>query len=299
MLKRTILKNLILLLLLLSLVAFSGCVTNCMSGIFILDKTLINTDSPYSSDEKFKVHFIDVLQGDSILINLPDGKNMLIDAGPVSTSSKVIEYINSQNITKLDYVIGTHPHSDHIGGFSPIINDFDIGKLYMPKVSHTTKTYLDLLDTIENKGLTVNTAKKGVTILNEDGVEITILSPVQELYNDLNNYSAVIKLKYDETSFLFMGDAEQLIEEELLGDIKADVLKVGHHGSDTSTSEQFLKAVSPEYAVICVGINQYGQPSSDILNRLKAYNIKVYRTDKNGNIIISSNGKEIKLRSEN
>ncbi len=238
-----------------------------------------------------KVHFIDVGQGDSTFIEFPNGETMLIDAGEWTEAEKVIDYINKCGANKIDYLIVTHPHSDHIGGLSYVINEFETGKMYMPKVSHQTKTFENLLDAIEENDLPVFSAKEGVVICENEQLKIQIIAPVSDGYESLNDYSAVIRLDYGETSFLFMGDAEQISENEIEADVNVDVYKVGHHGSKTSSSKEFLYRVMPEIAVISVGEdNDYGHPSKPVLTRLNEIGAKILRTDECGDIVIQSDG---------
>lgn len=245
------------------------------------------------------VHFIDVGQGDSVFIELPNGETMLIDAGEWTAAEDVIEYIKESEAKKIDYLIGTHPHSDHIGGLADVVNEFAIGKAYMPKVSNSTKTFERLLDAIEENNVDVYTAKAGVNIYEDDEMVIEIVAPVSSGYESLNDYSAVIRLIYGKTSFLFMGDAETFSENEIKGNINSDVLKVGHHGSKTSSSKEFLQRVMPQIAVISVGEdNDYGHPSKTVLNRLEDIGAKTLRTDEYGDIIIQSDGNNITLVSE-
>lgn len=247
--------------------------------------------------EDLKVHFLDVGQGDSIFIELPTNETILIDASIKDASDKIINYLKEENVSKIDYVFATHPHSDHIGGMSAVIKAFDIGQIYMPKAVTTTKTYENLLLTIKDKNLKIKTAKTGNTIIDTDDLKLVVLAPNQDSYESLNNYSIVLKLTYKEKSFLFMGDAENLSEKEITGDVEADALKVGHHGSRTSTSQAFLNKVNPSYAVISVGLNNdYKHPHQEVIDCLEKKNIKIYRTDQNGDIIFTTDGYNIDVK---
>lgn len=245
-----------------------------------------------------KVHFIDVGQGDSQLIQTPTGENMLIDAGTNASTSSLLNYLKSQGVKKINYLILTHPHEDHIGGADAIINTFDIGQIYMPKVSTTTKTFNDVLTAIKNKGLSASQPAPG-TNFKLGQSKCVALGPINSKSDDLNTYSIIIKLTYGNKKFLFTGDAQAINEEDIINkgyDVSADVLKVGHHGSLTSTSDVFLKAVSPVCAVISVGKgNDYGHPHKDILQKLNKTNIDIYRTDESGTIIITSDGNKINV----
>lgn len=244
-----------------------------------------------------KVHFLDVGQGDSIFIQLPDGRNMLVDAGPRESEDMVINYLRERAVEKIDFVVGTHPHEDHIGSLDTVIKNFEIGEVFMPKVTTNTRTFRELLLAIQDKGLNIKTAKAGVSIMENGGLKAKLLAPYGTSYESLNNYSAVILLKYGDIAFLLTGDAEGISEKEILSDrtdIKAQVLKVGHHGSNSSTSSDFLKAVSPEYAVISVGAgNDYHHPHPVILNRLEKSGVITLRTDQNGTIVFETDGKTI------
>ncbi len=243
------------------------------------------------------VHFIDVGQADSILITMKDAA-MLIDAGNNEDSQLVVDYIKGRGITTLDYVIATHPHEDHIGGMDAVINAFEVKSIIMPRVESTTKTFEDVLEAISNKGLKVTPPVPGTKYpLGE--AEFTILAPNSEAYEDTNDYSVVIKLQYGATSFLFTGDAGFESEEEMLEkgyDLRADLLKVAHHGSRYSTSMEFLEAVQPKIAVISVGEdNDYGHPAPETIQRLRQAGAKIYRTDESGTIIATSDGKAIRM----
>lgn len=250
------------------------------------------------SQDNLLVHYIDVGQGDSILVQV-NNKNLLIDAGPKDSQDKLMDYLKSQRIQNLDYVITTHPHEDHIGGMAEIIKNFNIGKFYAPKVTSNTKTFQNMMSELKNKNLKVRVIKAGMgnDINLGENTKVEVFSPVSEKYSDLNDYSPIMKITYGKTSFLFTGDAGKLVEKEVLQkgyDVKADVLKLGHHGSTTSTGKDFLSRVNPKTGVISVGVNNdYGHPHKETLQLLQQANIKVYRTDKDGTIVLSSNGVKI------
>lgn len=247
------------------------------------------------NDGKLVVHFLDVGQGDSEFIELPNGQCMLIDASVSSYGDKIVETIEGCGYTEIDYLVATHPHADHIGGMTDVVESFEIGEIYMPKATSTSKTFEGLLTAISDKGLQINTANTGVTIYSDSDVQIDILAPVSESYDDTNNYSAVVKITYGSNSFLFTGDAEKLSENEMLDycydELSSGVLKVGHHGSDTSSSDEFLQVVNPKYAVISCGAdNSYGHPHTETINKFKDMGIDYYRTDINGTVTISCDG---------
>ena len=284
-------------LMLFVLVGVSGCT---QLDFNIPSSSALENDKNFvASDDKIISHYIDVGQGDASLIELSNGEVMLIDAGLASSSQKIIEYIKSLGYDRIDYVIATHPHADHIGGMAEVIKAFDIGTIYMPKAVSTSKTYENLLETIKEKGLHVKTGKAGVSVLQDENLTIDMLAPNQDKYSSLNNYSIVLKITYGNTSFLYTGDAEELSEKEITGDVKADVLKVGHHGSDSSSSDEFLKRVNPKYAIISVGKdNSYDHPSSSTIHKLEKYTNYIYRTDLNGTITVTSDGENIDVKVE-
>lgn len=237
-------------------------------------------------------HFIDVGQGDCEFIELPNNETMLIDAGDSGSGPEIIAYIKNLGYDTINYLVATHPHADHIGGMSYVIKNLNIVHMYMPKKSTNTKTFENLLQTILDMNISVEKAESGTEILNTGNLKIGILAPDSETYKNLNNYSAVIKMDYKNTSFLFMGDAEKETEVKLQDEeVQADVLKVGHHGSDTSSTAAFLEKVSPKYAIISCGKNnRYGHPDSITLQNLESVGSIILRTDLDGTIIIRSDG---------
>ncbi len=252
-----------------------------------------------TNNDLLKVHYLDVGQGDSIFIELPNNETMLIDAAESYQSEKIINYLKNLNYQKIDYVIGTHPHTDHIGGLKDIINTFEIGKIYMPKVVSTTKTYESLLMAIKDKNLKINTAKSGTSIIDTDALKINILAPNNSTYTELNNYSVVTKITYGTTKFLFMGDAEKLSENEIKENVTADVIKIGHHGSNTSSSINFIKKVNAKYGIISVGLNnKYNLPKEETITNWENSGTKIYLTSINGTIRAISDGTNIKIESE-
>lgn len=283
-----------ILIVLLFIMGVSGC-----ANVDLDSPTSSEKDKTFvASEDELVAHFIDVGQGDSSFIELPNGDTMLIDAGTASYGDDIIEYIESLGYQDIDYVVATHPHADHIGGMAEVIDAFDIETVYMPKAVSTSKTYENLLETIQDKGLSIHTGRAGVEVLNTDDLTILMFAPVQEEYSNLNNYSIVLKITYGDTSFLYTGDAEDSLDE-ITGDIKADVLKVGHHGSDTSTTSDFLARVNPSYAVISVGEgNSYGHPALSTIELLEGYTSNIYRTDLNGTVVISSDGVNINVDTE-
>lgn len=258
-----------------------------------------SNSSNVSVSGQLKVHYINVGQADSILIQ-QGSSTMLIDAGNNGDSETVKNYLSNQGITKLDYVIGTHPHEDHIGGLDYVINSFQIGNIYMPKATSTTKTFTDVVSAIKSKGMQIATPVPGDSF-KLGQADCKILAPNSSSYEDLNNFSVVIKVTFGNNTFMFDGDAEKVSETEIVNkgfDVKADVLKVGHHGSGTSTSDEFLKKVNPKYAVISCGVNNdYGHPHKETMKRLKDSGITVYRTDESGTIICTSDGNNISFNS--
>lgn len=274
-------------------------IAGCEQDLSLLNAIFTEEYQQIAYDGKLHIYYLDVDQADSTFILLPNGENMLIDAGTKESGEDIVNVLDSLGVNTIDYLVGTHPHADHIGGMQQVVESFDIGEIYMPKASSNIKSYKNLLQTIKEKRYTITTAKAGVKILSEGNLTATIVAPNSSEYDDLNNYSAVIKLTFGMTSFVFTGDAEKLSEDEIRTNIKCDVLKVGHHGSNTSTSKNFLKKTEPTYAVISCGAgNDYGHPHKEVLKRLENARVTVYRTDLNGTVEAISDGYNITFNSE-
>lgn len=296
---------LVLLLLsgvLLSFLDYYGVLTYTQITQFLglSDKAVVAID-----DAKLSVHSIDVGQGDSTLI-VAGSTTVLIDAGEADEARSVIEYLNKYGIKRIDYVIATHPHSDHIGGIPDVMYAVPVGKIIMPRLPDelvpVTSSYNNLLRAISKNGLRATRAVPGdVYPLGADAY-LEIIAPIREDYEEINNYSVVCRITCGEVSFLFMGDAEKAVENDIIesgADISADFLKVGHHGSTTSTRQPLLDAVRPEYAVIyCGSDNTYNHPAEKTLFRLRDNGIKIYRTDSQGNIIFKTDGISISAEVE-
>ncbi len=300
--KKIILK-LILVLLIIILGYFSGLNKNENINNINTENNIsenVNKESNING-KSFEIHFIDVGQGDCILIK-NNNEYALIDAGNNEYGDIVVKYLKNQNIENLKYIFATHGDSDHIGGLDVVINELDFDKIFYPKQVKTTQTFIEFAQAIKNKNKQIDEPViDNVMYLGEDA-KITILSPEKKEYEESNNYSIVLKLDYYNNSFIFMGDAERDIENYLLNkniDLKCDLIKLGHHGSNSSSTYNFIKKVNPEYAVITVGLNnEYNHPSQKVLNRLNNLDIDIYRTDESGNIIVKSDGTNISIEKE-
>lgn len=270
------------------------------------DSSAQQAAAPLQAEGETLVYYLDVGQGDSELIQLSNGKNILIDAGTRSTAEELVSYLENLGVQKIDYLIATHPHEDHIGGMTDVVQNFEIGSIYMPKIADsqipTTKVYENLLMAIDEKGLSITAAQAGSVIFEEAGARMEILAPNSQEYSDLNSYSIVTKLTVGEKAFLFTGDAEADSEEEMLDlgySVDADVLKLGHHGSSTSNSMAFLEAVSPQTAIVSCGAgNDYGHPHQEVMDRLAQLNVTVYRTDTQGSILARCDGSSITFETD-
>ena len=261
----------------------------------ILGSNVNPSDIPENSN--FEVHFIDVGQADSALIEC-DGETMMIDGGNVADSNVVAAYLKKEDVTELNYVVWSHAHEDHVGGLSGALSVTKADNIYAPKTEANTKAYKNFKKKAEEQNVEIKHPNVGDEIqLGSSTVEF--LGPVDENGKDLNSTSIVLKITYGNTSFLFTGDAESDEEEEILNsgaDLKSTVLKVGHHGSRTSTSYPFLREVMPQYAVISVEKgNSYGHPNEETLSKLSDAGVEVYRTDESGDIVMTSDGNSINV----
>lgn len=249
------------------------------------------------------ITYLNVGQGDSELIQV-NGKNMLIDAGTNAGAQDLVKDLKNRGIKTIDIAIATHPHEDHIGGMDEVLENFDVKSFYAPKVAHTTKTYENMLKAVKNEGLKIKQIKEGTDIDLGKNTKVEVYSPIKTNYEELNDYSPIMKISYGNNSFMFTGDAETPVEQEVLNEhknLKADVLKLGHHGSHSSTSEPFLKAVDPSIAIVSCGKdNKYGHPHKETMSNLKKAGVTVYETFRDGDITITSNGEklDVKLHSE-
>lgn len=257
------------------------------------------------TSQPLQVYYLDVGQGDSELIRIPSETgyfNMLIDTGEYPYADALTQYLKNLGVERIDALVCSHPHTDHMGCMARIIQRFEIGGIYMPLLPEdktpTTTAYEKLLDAAMDKGLTITRLQEDTAIESPAGSQFQVMSPrVDADWEGANNYSAVIRLVYGETSFLFTGDAEEESEEIILEDgylLRSDVLKCGHHGSSSSTSDEFLLAVDPEFAVIsCETGNRYGHPHRETIKKLNDAKITTYRTDQDGTVLAQSDGTHI------
>ncbi len=258
-----------------------------------------NTTSGYennSSSSEVLVYFIDVGQADAIYIK--DGNsNMMIDAGNNADGKLLVKYLQSLNVKNFKYVVGTHAHEDHIGGMDDIINNFKIDNFYMPEAISTSKTFEDVLDALDKNKVTFQTPKIGDKFTLEN-TNFEVLSIGNDT-SDLNDTSLVLKMNYNNTCVLFMGDASSNVEKNLLNkDIDCQVLKAGHHGSRYSSSDEFIKKVNPTYGIIMVGKdNKYGHPTKKALDILNKYKVTIHRTDEEGTIVMHLKGNDISFEN--
>ncbi len=259
-----------------------------------------DTSAAPNSESKLIVHFLDVGQGDSIFIELPNGKTMLVDAGENYHGQGIIDYVQTIGYQKLDYVVATHPHEDHIGSMPYIVRYFEIGSIYMPDVTANTATFESLLKAIKAKGLRVKNGRTGVHIIKDGELTADIIAPDKPDESNLNNSSIVLLLTFGNVSYLLTGDAETKELNAIRADMHATVLKAGHHGSKTSTTQTLLKKISPSVTVISCGKNNdYGHPHAEVLKMLKSVNSSVYRTDRDQTVIVATDGSSLTVSTGN
>lgn len=256
-----------------------------------------------------KIWYLDVGQADSMLLQLPNGNEwdyVLIDAGTGQTEEALVSWLQEQGVTDITAVIATHPHEDHIGGMDAVLEAIPVESLYMPEVKEsltpTTRCYEQMLDAAEAQQVQAVKGQSGVTVYEEDGVKLELVGPEpQKEYDDLNEYSLVAKLTVGGKSFLFTGDSSEQAEADMIEageDLKADVLKIGHHGSSTATTKAFLQAVNPQVAVISCGKdNSYGHPHEETMQRLQEKAMTIYRTDEDGTILATCDGTSIEWQT--
>lgn len=258
----------------------------------------LQLDAQLPEGSSFQVHFIDVGQADAALV-LCDGKAMLIDGGNAPDSDLIYTYLKKHAITHLDYIISTHAHEDHVGGLSGALQYATVGTAYSPVTTYDSKAFENFKTALANRGTEITVPSVG-TNFQLGSASCKILAVNTET-NNTNNTSIVLRIEYGQTSFLFTADAESLVEQVLADsnfNLKSTVLKVGHHGSNSSTSYVFLRKIMPEYAVISVGKgNTYGHPTDDVLSRLRDADVALYRTDMHGDIICSSDGKTVSFQT--
>ncbi len=276
----------------LFLVALAGAGYLWLYGFFNMEDIAVYDDSMPG------IFFLDVGQADSILVKSPTGEHMLIDAGKNDGANDLVKMLKDYGVDDIDYLILTHPHEDHVGGADTVFEHFEVKNVISPDIGADSKTWRDVVDAIEAEGCMDITASVGATYTLFEGCKFEILGPV-DADTDLNNASIVLRLDYYESSFLFTGDAEKEAEEAILARVgkeklDVDVLKSGHHGSSTSSSEEFLSAVTPNYAVISCGKdNSYGHPHEETLEKYSSRGIITYRTDKEGTVILQSDGESL------
>ena len=255
---------------------------------------------PVGDGEYIEIHIIDVGQGDSILIRTAGG-DMLIDSGPSSAEDELKAYLTEMQVDDIEYAVFTHPDSDHIGNADMILTDYTVSNVIMPDHSKDTQVYNRMMDALDASGATLIFSEPDMTF-TMGSMTVTILAPIEDKYSSTNDYSVVMRLDFGETSFMMTGDAEETSEEDILAKyatsfLDCDVLKVGHHGSDTSSSQAFLDAVTPEIALISVGEgNKFGHPYASTIQKLTVMSAEIYRTDEWGDIVLMSDGTDITVQ---
>lgn len=270
-----------------------------LAGVYIMDHMPEEPPMDIPEGSNFEIRFLDVGQADSALV-ICDGKTMLIDGGNVEDSGYIYSSLQSAGITHLDYVVCTHAHEDHVGGLSAALNACTVGAVYCSVDEYSTKCFRDFVDYTHQQGKEITIPIAGDSF-DLGSSRVTILGPLWD-YEETNDQSIVLRIVYGDTSFMFTGDAEKTAEADILAEgvnVRSTVLKVGHHGSDTSSGQPWLDAVDPDYAVISVGQdNDYGHPHDEVMERLEALDIPIYRTDTMGMIVCTSDGETVTFYTE-
>jgi beta-lactamase superfamily II metal-dependent hydrolase len=255
-----------------------------------------------AENDVMRIHFLNVGQADCLLLQTSGGKNVLIDSGDHRHAGKVLSYLQRNDVDTIDILIATHPHHDHIGAMHELLDELTVHSLYMPALSHRTKTYKRLKEAVAENETTLFQAKAGQTIRLTPTVKIDVLAPLGNKYRDRNDYSLVLRVTHGENVFLLMADAGKKSERELVEegyDLRADVVKIGHHGAATATTSAFLKKVKPQFAVISAGDRLgSGFPSRKVIGKLERMDVTVYRTDVRGAIVAESDGSVITIYTE-
>ncbi|MDW7671289.1 MAG: ComEC/Rec2 family competence protein [Bacillota bacterium] len=272
--------SLLLVLVLLWLSAATGCTS-------------------HSQPDQLSLHMIDVGQGDSLLVITPEGSNILIDAGDPTQGERVVAYLKRQGVARIDHLVVSHPHGDHIGGLDAVLNTFPVSYVYMPPVVHTSQLFENLLRLIADKNIPLHLIRETTMLFEEETANAAILSTDYDYGDHFNNWSLMVRVSHGEQVFLMTGDAEAEAEDRMLAAfpsalLQANVLKAGHHGSASSSTDAFLDTVRPEVVLISSGIgNLHGHPHPTVLERLADRNIWIYRTDQQGSVVVYSDGKRV------
>ncbi|MFJ3389274.1 MULTISPECIES: MBL fold metallo-hydrolase [unclassified Lysinibacillus] len=271
----------------------------CIFLIAGCTETLNTEKVSVTAGHEMRVHFIDVGQGDSIFIESPNGKTMLVDGGVKGAGQKVVSYLKELGVNKLDIVVATHPDADHIGGLIPVLNSIDIGQFYDSGKVHTSQTFEEMLTLIDTKNIPYNVPKTGDSIAFDADINVKVLN-ANEHATDNNDASIVLKVTYGNVSFLLTADAGIALEKEMMqNDVKATILKAGHHGSNTSSSAEFIQKVHPEVTILSYGEgNKYGHPHAEVVERLQALGSKIYATAEAGTVIVSTDGVNYDVNSK-
>lgn len=261
-------------------------------SILIIISLLIGCDKK----SLLSIHMIDVGQGDSILVQTPTNKNILIDGGDEDSENIIISYLRQKRIKTIDIIIATHPDSDHIGSLDNVIKKFNVNSIYMPEQSTDSEAYQNLINSCTDKNLAIQYLYKDDVLNIDNNINIYVLSP-SYIQEESNLNSIVFKLTFNNNSFLFMGDAEEENEKEILRSFELNninFIKIGHHGSNSSSSLEFIKKINPDIAAISCGYkNQYGHPHKEVIDNLKQSHVSIYRTDRIGDIVFYSDGEII------